>query len=229
MLRPDRSSKLMKKIIGLSLIGITVLCLAADFSAASFTDSEAAAQNFLSAGTLKLDIGESGGSEIFFELADIKPGSICDIADWEIYNEGSLDGDLSVSVSKIINRENGRTELETVSGDTTGGSDSNGELGSLAFIAVWIDIQNNNWDSGDYYFYPSSSKLGIIDWSDTEDIGYYAIDSFSNKSSDVLHKIYGESSGGHLKFLLDFPSNGTADNTVQGDSCNLFIEFVLTQ
>jgi len=200
--------------------------MTADFSSAIFSDTEASSHNFLTAGTLKLDVGESGSDEIYFEITDIKPGSSILAADWEIYNEGSLDGDVSISTSEIINRENGRTELEIVCGDT---SDSTGELGSLARIAVWMDINNDGWNSGDYYIYPSASKLEKVAWSNAADIEYYAIDSFGNKSSDILHTVSAGNSGGHLKILLDFPSGGISDYTVQGDSCNFCIEFILTQ
>jgi predicted ribosomally synthesized peptide with SipW-like signal peptide len=220
---------LLKKLIGLSLAGIILLSLTATGTWAFFKDTETGSNNRLTAGTLNLQVGAGDPMSENIALGNIQPGEAGNAASWTVHNSGSLNGSFSLSMGAVHSAENGRSEVETASGDI---SDGTGELGGLLTLALWMDNGSSGWSSGDYYLDPSGSGLGRVDWTGGASLpagAYFTVNSFSGRSSTALQNIAANATPGNFKVDFSFPENGSDDNQAQGDSCAFDILFHLSQ
>jgi predicted ribosomally synthesized peptide with SipW-like signal peptide len=220
---------LLKKIIGLGLAGIVLLSLAATGTWAFFQDSEAGSGNTMTSGTLDLQVGTQDPMSEKIEIDNIQPGNNGNTASWPVHNSGSISGSFYLSVGEVSNAENGRSEVESASGDL---SDDQGEMGGLLTLALWMDNGAGGWSSGDYYLDPSGSGLDKITWSGGSSLpsgAYFSVDTFSGKSSSVLQNISAGSTPGNFKVDFVFPDSGSGDNRAQSDNCSFDLVFSLNQ
>jgi spore coat-associated protein N len=193
---------------------------------AIFSDTEISTGNTLAAGTLNLKVGSADPCTESIAVSNIKPTDTGHAASWAIRNTGTISGSFSLSFSAIDNQENGRSEVETACGDT---SDGAGELGGKLTIAVWMDVGNNGWGSGDYYFEPSGPNLIKRSYSSFPTLAYFTLADFDNTSSASLQTIAASTTAGNFKVDYDFPEGGSNDNTAQSDSCIFDVTFNLDQ
>jgi predicted ribosomally synthesized peptide with SipW-like signal peptide len=219
---------LYKKVIVLILIALILICVAATNTWAFFKDTETSSNNITSTSTLDLLVGSTDPMTANITLSGIKPTDSGNAASWTIKNKGSSSGSFSISLGTVSNQENTRNEIETASGDT---SDSEGELGGLVKIAIWMDTGNNGWGSGDYYLNPGSS-LTKVNWSSGTTLptgAYFTINTFSGKSSATLQTITSNTTAGNIKIEYSFPVTDYHDNAAQSDSSLFDIVFNLRQ
>jgi predicted ribosomally synthesized peptide with SipW-like signal peptide len=215
---------LLKKIVGLSITALLVLCLTAVSTWAYFKDTESTQSNTFQSGTLDLQVGLVTGQ---LSVSDLIPGSSGNASAWLLQNSGSLDGSLSLLLSPISNTENEVTEVEQASGESS--SNTVGDLGGLLKIALWMDINNDGWSNGDYYLDPSGISLDKVIWSVGTPLEYFYLNSFDSKTSTAMQIIPSNSTAGYFKADYSFPSNGIGDNLAQTDSCSLNLTFYLAQ
>ncbi|GAI07263.1 unnamed protein product, partial [marine sediment metagenome] len=125
----------MKKIL-FSLMAILLAVGVVGAGAfALFSDVEKVEVGDISAGTLDLTVNDQNPCTEHITVGDVYPGW------WKKYeytiaNIGTLEGKLTVELSSIINKENGRTEPEIEAGDVYGPLD--GELGEYLELYVGI-------------------------------------------------------------------------------------------
>ncbi len=131
----------MKKLFGLTIAALLIIGMVGGGTWAYFSDPEASTDNSLAAGTLDLnwDGGNDSGAAVL-SLIDKAPGDTGQGFKL-IKNVGSLTGELDVATGVVTNAAGiGGTEYE-------GGT---GELGGVALIAVYIDVdKGDTWTSGD--------------------------------------------------------------------------------
>ena len=127
----------MKKIILLVVSTIMILVVgifAGAGTMAYFNDAETSYGNTLTAGTLDLTVnGNNDPDVVHITVDNIKPGLSMATYNWNLQNTGSLPGILSITVSPIINYENGQNEPEALVDGTTG--DQEGELGASIVVS----------------------------------------------------------------------------------------------
>lgn len=213
----------MKRILlSLSVIA-AVAAVGIGATSALFSDSETAAGNTFSAGTLNLRVGEDDSTTETISLSNLAPEDEGNAAEWLTSNTGSIAGDLSVEVSAITNDEEAPgPESETNVADP-------GDLGSLLTIALWMDVdKDGTWSAGDYYL-PSSSGVEVP--YATPGLPAAAFDIVDDYSGDIwadVQSVAGTTDAGNFRVEYDFPS-GVSDNDAQGDSAAFDITFSLEQ
>lgn len=208
----------MKKILGLSIAALLVIAMVGGGTWAYFNDTESSVGNTITAGTL--DLNWDGGNEsdnYTFQIAaaDGWPGNSNNSTFKLIKNVGSLDGELDIELTDLLNTESsGGTEHEA---DGVGG-----ELGSFAKIAPWIDIGK------DGAFTPDTDiALTSAGGVSTAALQWDTIDSFVQIWDAVVSTM---SSGDEYRFYIAWEIPGEAtDNTAQGDSVSFGVTFTLEQ
>ncbi len=205
----------MRKMFGFTVAVLLILALAATGTFAYFTDTETSEDNTISMGTLDLKINNADIPYTILSVTDKKPGD-SGSGSTTLKNAGSLTGELDIASSVVANTPGGGgTEYE-------GGS---GELGGVALLAVYLDVdQSGGWNAGDIglksdettYVFPTA-------------LNYATIDSYSNKNwggtSGVEQMLANATDDVFL--LWQVPTGGT--NTIQGDSVSIGFSFVLEQ
>jgi predicted ribosomally synthesized peptide with SipW-like signal peptide len=207
----------MKKILVSMMTIALVSTLIGGGIYAAFSDTETTGNNTMSAGTLDLDYGGGNGDEqgtAFFTLADKAPGD-SGSATQTIANAGNATGTLDVSVSAITNTAGaGGTEYE-------GGS---GELGGVATIAIWIDVdESGTWNTGDIEL---ESDGTAVDYDTDNTLDGGTIDSYD---SDAWSTVTTMSGAAQDTVQIDWAIPSAAGNTIQGDSISFTITFTLNQ
>ena len=138
----------MKKIM--PLFGSIVLILIAGMFAtlgtsAMFSDTETVGVHDMQAGTLNLKVSNLNPDKYEMEdpctvhitLTNVKPmGAFARLTKLHLKNAGTLPGKLSIEITTIINKENGRTEPEIEAGDVYG---DGGELGEYLKVRMELD------------------------------------------------------------------------------------------
>ena len=208
----------MKKILVSLIALILVLGLVGGGSFASFSDTETSLGNTFTAGTLDLEgtvtqVVTAGSGDVTFDneggnfawiVTDVAPGSAGKDV-WTLTNIGSLPGDLSFTVSSIINNDNDLTEPES-DVDTTGGN-GEGELGANVNVVLWIDLNaSGSMDSGESLYTGDLNGMA----GDYPDVKAFAADD----SVDIM---------------LGWGIVSNVGNVIQSDSASFEIEFVLDQ
>jgi len=210
----------LKKILVSLIALILVLGLVGGGSFASFSDTETSLGNTFTAGTLDLEgtvtqVVTAGSGDVTFDneggnfawiVTDVAPGSAGKDV-WTLTNIGSLPGDLSFTVSSIINNDNDLTEPEATDGDATGGN-GEGELGANMYVVLWIDLNSD----------------GALD-SPAEDLYAGTLDNMAlaYANVDVL------AANGSVNIVLSWSIASNVGNLIQSDSASFDIKFDLDQ
>ena len=121
----------MKKILGLTIAALLVIVVIGGGTWAFFQDSEVAAGNTISAGTIDLVLGRSGSTNFSIGPGEAYPGA-SGPGDYfyTLKNSGTVTGELSISLDNVVNtesigftqHENDATPVPNVTGIATGGS-----------------------------------------------------------------------------------------------------------
>lgn len=226
----------MKKILGLAVAAMMVMAMVGAGTWAFFSDTEQSAGNILTAGILDLT---TGGTTTTFSLGPLIPGASADPeVDVTLTNSASstIAADLSISIGAVVNNENGVGDPESdalLGNDTTSGA-TQGELGSLVDIAIWLDADDSGtWTTGDSYLISGGT---IQAWQAAEGpampaAAYETIDSFSSASWTALTLGVNLTSGSstYFKMSYDWTNGGVTDNAAQGDDATFDVTFTLTQ
>jgi spore coat-associated protein N len=222
----------MRKILGLTIAAVLVMGLVGGGTWAFFSDTETVAGNYFAAGTIDLTLG---GTTTSFALSGLKPGDSADPeVDVDLTNAaGGISANLSISIGLVTNYENGIVGGEgkaTLGNDTTTGA-TEGELGSLVKIAIWIDENDDGWDDGnDYYLTSAGGTQAYSSGSEVPGAAYETINTFATGSvswSDLETLAGGETA--YFKISYDFPEGGVSDNAAQSDNCTFDFTFTLSQ
>lgn len=203
----------MKKILGMSLLMITLMAAVGGGTWAWFQDTETSANNSLTAGTLDLNVNGGNSANATFTLANLAPGNVGS-GSGVLSNVGSLDGELDVSISNLTNvGGSGGTEFE----------DGIGELGYYGKIALFIDVdQDGVWSNGDiglkfdgttYAYYTTGPNYERINWYDGNN--WDAVVTLAGGASD------------DIVIFWTIPSD--RGNYIQGDSVTFDLGFTLEQ
>ena len=201
----------MKKILVLTITALMVMVLVGGGTWAYFNDTEASADNSLTAGTLDLNIDGGNTAVTTFSVTGKAPGDSGN-GSTTLANAGNLIGELDVAFSAITN-----------TGGTSGEfGDSSGDLGAVVQIAVYVDVDSSGtWTSGDIglksdgttYNHPTALDYAVIDnyGSDT----FNAVETMAASASD------------DIVILWQIPTS--AGNSIQGDSVSFDVTFTLEQ
>ena len=222
----------MKKILGLTIAALLVMVLVGGGTWAYFSDVETGSGS-ITAGTLDIT---SGGITTFL-LTDQAPGIVAIIGiDLTLTNTGSIAGDLEIALSNLLNPENTRSAIELAEGDTADNGSTDGELGGLVEIAVWIDPGNSGiWSSGDSYL-PSDGSAAVpwVGGIIVPEAAWDNIDAFvvggGWSAADVGVSL--AAGGGVEDFILEYrwkDSNDATDNAAQSDGVSFDIDFTVKQ
>ncbi len=226
----------MKKIIGLAIAALLIVGIVGGGTFAYFNDTETAADNTFSAGTLDLKVGASDVTVTPFSISAKKPGDVGTAATWALENTGTLDGTLAIGISAITNNENTRYDMETDAGDTTSGA-AQGELGGLLKIAFWHDINSDgNFDNGEKYL---KSDATVVTWAGGDNTtfnianvaaAYATVDSYGGDSFASVATMTASTAMGNFLVLYNFPNAaGNSDNVAQSDGVQFTITWTITQ
>ncbi len=198
---------------------------------AYFSDVETSTGNTFTTGTLNLKVGDDDPTAVSINITDLKPTDTGTAATWLTKNIGSISGTLDVGIGSIFNNENTLTEPEDAAGDTTSGA-TQGELGSLLKVAIWLDIDESDaWNSGDIALKSDGSTL-TNGGSDT--LPYDYLDNYGGDSYSSVVTMTGDDSGAggtdEFQFIVDydFPTDAN-DDRAQSDSAVFNITFTLNQ
>jgi spore coat-associated protein N len=198
----------LKKFMIASLAMILALGLMGG-AFAYFSDTETSNGNTFTAGTLDLKVNGGDDPVVHIISTDLKPyphWSHSYGGQWSLTNAGSIPGRFSMEIKNIKNYENGLTEPEIQSGDTTGGA-LEGELGGLLFVKWSRNV--DPWGGWGPVFDPLNSAEGVI------------------VQGDILAP--GETAPA-VYLDVEFDTHaGLIDNTAQGDSVEFDIVFHLDQ
>ena len=199
----------MKKILGLTVAALIVITLVGGSTWAYFTDTESSTGNSLVAGTLDLNIDGGNTAVTTFSVSNVAPGD-SGSGNSTLANVGSLDGELDVAIGAITNTGgSGGTQYE----------DGSGDLGSVAEMALYIDVnQNGTWNNGDICLRSDGSTYNSLEYDD--------IDSFGNTTWDAVETL-AISAQDDIVVAWRVPT--TAGNSIQGDSISFGITFTLEQ
>ena len=203
----------MKKILGLAIAALIVITLVGAGTWAYFSDTESSANNSLTAGTLDLNVDGGDTAVTTFSVTGKAPGDSGN-GSTTLASAGNLSGELDIAFSTITN---------------TGGSggefgDSVGNLGAVAQIAVYIDVdQSGTFNSGDIEL----NTTGANAYSPSNStLDYATIDSYASVSYDAVETMAASASD-DLIILWQIPTS--AGNNIQGDSVSFDVTFTLEQ
>ena len=200
-----------KKIIGLVIAAVALAGSVGSGTWAYFSDTEQSTDDSLCAGTLDLNIDGDNDASNTFSVTAVAPGDSGNGSN-VLANIGSLSGELDVEFSAITN-----------TGGTTGEyGDSNGDLGGVAEIAVYLDIdQSGTWTDGDI-----GLKSDGTTYSHPTALDYDTIDNYASESWDAVGTM-AASAADDFVALWQVPT--TAGNNIQGDCVSFDVTFTLEQ
>jgi len=204
----------MKKIIGLSVAALLIIGVIGGATLAYFSDTESSTNNTLTAGVLDLNIDGGNVAVTTLTVAAAEPGG-SGSGSSTLTNVGNMTGELDISTSPVIN-------TGAVSG-TSEYADDSGDLGAVAQIAMYLDIdQSGTVTAGD---------IGLQSDGTTYDpTGGLAYDVVDNYASEVWNEVITSmvsSASDDIVILWQVPAG--AGNSIQGDSVSFDITFTLEQ
>ena len=206
----------MKKIIGLAVVAIIILASVGFGTWSYFSDTETANGNAVSAGTLTLSInGGYTNQTILTGLTNQVPG-----ASGALYatlvNTGSIPGLFGVQTSTITNTQNNSIPKYGVGG--LGAT----ALGSVATVALWVDMNNNGtYDNGTDLMLKSDGTVV------TTGLVYDTFNNYASKTwSTVIASMAATTS---VRFYMSWTIPSSADNGIQGASTQVSLTFTLQQ
>ncbi|KKL98200.1 hypothetical protein LCGC14_1826790 [marine sediment metagenome] len=207
----------MKKILGLTVAALLVMALVGGGTWAYFSDPETSTGNILTAGTmdLKVDAGDIPVTTLNVPVTfpgDTGSGSTT------LVNNGSLAGELDISTGPVNN-------IGAVSG-TSEYADDSGDLGGVATIAIFIDVDQTTAYVDDIGL---KSDGTIYVNTGAVPLEYATIDSYASKnwggSAGVEAMAVSASDG----FIIMYVVPTGAGNSIQGDSVSIDFTFILEQ
>jgi len=214
--------KNMKKIMPLAA-SIAIILIAGIFASAGtmaqFNDTETVGVHDIQAGTLDLTL-EGSDVVVHVTIKDIYPGWSKTWL-WELKNTGSLAGNLTVEITNVVNKENGRNDPEREAGDVYG---DGGELGQF------LRVKKFDMRSG-----PGTSPWCLTDIYDHTFIpeGGHTLDECGGRTfssywpHDIGHCTLESGETQYCFLHLELPSD--VGNIVQSDSVEFDIIFHLDQ
>ena len=202
----------MKKILGLTIAALLVMGMVTGGTWAYFSDTESSVNNSLTAGTLDLNIDGGNVAVTTFSVSAVGPGQSGNGSSI-LANVGSMDGELDVTFSAITNTPGAG------GGEFEGGA---GELGGVALIAVYIDVdQSATWTAGDI-----GLKSDGTTYNPPTALDYATINSYDSDIFDAVETLATLAADDFI-VLWQVPTSG--DNTIQGDSVSFDVTFTLEQ
>lgn len=200
----DRTVKVTRRRLlgGLATVGGAGLATGAGTMAA-FSDIETSSSNVIQAGTLELTVdGESQSVTLFEDATEIAPGDEGEDT-VTLGNDGSIDGDVELSLDEVRNSENSHLQSEQDQGDD---SPNEGELQD--FLEVRAEIAGTE----------------LVDWTDLADL------PTPETYSPGVTLSQGETTDFLVEWRFPKPSSNNPElNVAQSDSVELDISFTLVQ
>ena len=209
----------MKKILGLAIAALIIMATVGFGTWAYFSDTETSSSNQITAGTLDLDLnGGDTNQNILTGLTNKAPGDSGALYA-TILNSGSIAGEFEVQTGAVTNTEStGSTEYEQ---DVIGGAGV-GELGAVAEIAPWIDLnEDDTFDAGSDIALKSDGTVV------TTALQWDTVNNFASKEWTAA--IASMASAAQERFQISWRIPTSADSTIQGDSFTLGFTFILEQ
>lgn len=201
----------MKKIFGLTIATLIVLAMMAGGTWAYFSDTESSANNTLTAGTMDLNVDGGNAAVTTFSVTGKAPGD-SGTGSTTLANAGNLSGELDITFSAITNTGNGTGEF----------GDSSGDLGGVAEMAVYVDVdQSGAWNAGDI-----GLKSDGTTYSSPTALNYATINSYG---SDTFNAVETVNASAADSLVIDWRIPTSAGNSIQGDSVSFDITFTLEQ
>jgi len=208
----------MKKIIGLSLAALLIIGIIGGATFAYFSDTESSTNNTLTAGILDLHIdgGDTPPAVTTFNVSGVAPGDSGSGTSTLTNVVGGIDGELDIATSAVTN-------TGAVSG-TSEYADDSGDLGGVAEIAMYLDIdQSGGVTAGDIGLQSDGTT-----YDPTGGLAYDVIDNYASESWDEV--LTTMAAGDNDDFIVLWDVDGpTAGNNIQGDSVSFDITFTLEQ
>lgn len=231
----------MKKIIPLTL-SIMLVLIASVFASAGtlaiYTDSEKSKDNTFTAGILDLKVDDADSPVIPWEMGPMEPGQTYFTGFKTLKNVGNVDGNLTITITNLVCRENGLEEPEKAAGDSAGvqmdpdgfsQDTGNGELWDQVLFSIVID-------NGDGTHQAPTSWLDTTIGLYPDESSYYSIAVDSPIVLDADFDPEEEISIGlKITFIddLNVPYSwildGVANNAAMGDSIEMDLVFDLVQ
>ncbi|MCD6453205.1 MAG: hypothetical protein J7K77_02845 [Dehalococcoidales bacterium] len=200
-----------KKIIGLVIATVTLAGLVGTGTWAYFSDTEQSTNNSLCTGTLDLTIDGGNSPVTTFSETDVAPGDH-DSGSNILANEGTLDGELDIEFSAITN----------TGGTTEEYGDGSGDLGGVAEIAAYMDVdQSSSWTAGDIGLRSNGTT-----YSHPTTLNYDIINNYDSQSWDAVETMVA-SAADNFVILWRVPTS--AGNEIQGDCVSFDVTFILEQ
>ena len=202
----------MKKILGLTIAALLIMTVVGGSTWAYFSDTESSANNSLAAGTMDLNIDGGNTAVTTFSVTSAAPGDTGNGSSI-LANAGNMSGELDIAFSAITN-----------TGGSGGGEfeDGIGNLGAVATIAVYIDVDSSSsWTAGDI-----GLKSDGTTYSSPTALNYATIDSYGSETWDAIEAMATSASD---KFTVLWQIPTSAGNNIQGDSVSFDITFTLEQ
>lgn len=202
----------MKRIIGLSIAALLVIMMVGGGSWAWFNDDESSPDNSLTAGTLDLKIDGGDTPVTTFAVTNVAPGDSGN-GSVTLSNAGasSIVGELDIVFSAVTNTAGTVGEF----------ADASGDLGGIAEIAVYVDVdESSDWNSGDIGLKSDGTTYTTsLDWD--------TINNYDSETWDaVVPAMAASASDG---FIIQWQVPTSANNTIQGDSVSFDVTFYLQQ
>jgi len=204
----------MKKIVGLSVAALLIIGVIGGATFAYFSDTESSTNNTLTAGVLDLNIDGGDIAVTTLTVSAAEPGGSGD--DFSILaNVGSMAGELDIDTSVVTN-------TGAVSG-TSEYADDSGDLGAVAQIAMYLDIdQTGTVTAGDIGLQSDGST-----YDPTGGLAYDIVNNYASETWDAVIASMAASASDNIVVLWQVPT--TAGNSIQGDSVSFDITFTLEQ
>jgi hypothetical protein len=201
----------MKKVLGLVISGIALIAVSLLAYWSFSGDVQALADGQIMKGALDLRINDAKHNvKILDNLNNVMPGE-SGSRYVTLKNAGSIHGSLDILITSVIN---------------TGGSggsryeDGIGNLGDVAEIAAWIDLDEDAvFDPGlDLALNSNGSVVSsALQWN--------IVNNFSEKT--WINAIAGMDSGSLSRFYISWRIPPEAGNEIQGDSLSFDVNFIL--
>ena len=205
---------------------------------AIYTDTETSTDNAFTAGILDLKVDDADSPVVPWEMGPMEPGDTYFTGFKTLKNVGDVDGNLTITITNLVCRENGREEPEKAAGDPAGTQmdpdgfsqdTGNGELWDQVLFSIVIDNGDGthqaptSWldetiglypDESSYYSIAVDSPIVLdADFDPDEEISIGLKITFI----DDLNTPYG--------WILD----GVSNNAAMGDSIEMDLVFDLVQ
>lgn len=204
----------MKKIIGLSVAALLIIGVIGGATLASFSDTESSTNNILTAGVLDLNIDGGNVAVTTLTVAAAEPGG-SGSGSSTLANVGSMAGELDIATLAVTN-------TGAISG-TSEYADDSGDLGAVAQIAMYLDIdQSGTATAGDIGLQSDGST-----YDPTGGLVYDVVNNYASETWNEVITSMAPSASDDIIILWQVPTS--AGNSIQGDSVSFDITFTLEQ